>query len=374
MTGKFGKTRSDSTMSRPNHTKRTTLADIGREAGVSRWVVGHVLNGGRSNIRCSPETAERIRHIAQRLDYHPNHAARQLRGKRSHMLGLLVASAGDPLRSFLVQYLDAEAVKVGCHTLIANTIGNPAVGPDRFDYYVEEFARRGVDGVFCAVHNWWPGDRAALAARHPRTVFYEDPGVPGAAHVTVDRGEAVRIAVEHLLDRGRNRIGLAVMDLGRPTGAQRLAGYEEELRRHGLPVHEELVFEGRPHGLAYPFCNEATARWEFPWEVIDRAVDALVRDGGADAIVAHDDFWAAALIKRMRARGIGVPDDVAVVGYLNHYLADWTDPALTTVDLCHEMAARRMVEMLERMVGDGPLEEDERVVTVEPRLIVRESA
>ena len=69
-----------------------------------------------------------------------------------------------------------------------------------------------------------------------------------------------------------------------------------------------------------------------------------------------------------------MPQDVAVVGYLNHYLADWIDPALTTIDLCHEEAAQRMVDMLERMTDKGPLPEDQRLVRVKPRLIVRESA
>ena len=361
-------------MRSPNRNKRPTLSDVAEAAGVSRWVAGRVLNGGHSNIRCSKETEGRIRQTALRLDYHPNIAARQLRGKRSYTLGLLVASAGDPLRSFLVQYLDAEAVKVGCHTLIANTIGNPTVGPDQFDHYVEEFQRRGVDGVFCAVHNWWPGDRTGLAARHPRTVFYEDPGIPGAAYVTVDRAEAVRLAVRHLAGQGRRRIGLALMDSSRPGDAARRGGYEEELSAHGLKADERLIFDGRAHGPAYAWCNEGTGKWEFPFEVIDRAVDALVRDGGADAIVAHDDFWAAALIKRLRSRAVRVPQDVAVVGYLNHYLADWTDPALTTIDLRHETAARRMVEMLQRMIQEGPLPEDERVVKIRPRLVIRESA
>lgn len=351
-----------------------TLADVARAAGVSRWVAGRIVNGGDGNSRCSEESRRRVLEAALALDYHPNYAARQLSGKRSYTFGLMVASAGDPLRSFLVQHLDVEAVKIGCQTLISNTIGNPAVGPDQFHHYVEEFARRGVDGVFCAVHHWWPGDRAALLRRHPRTVFYEDPGVPGACYVEVDRHEAARLAVRHLVRRGRRRIGLAVMTLSRPAHAARRRGYEAELAAHGRAVEDGLVFSAEPYGLTFARCNERTGQWEFPAEVMDRAIDALVDGAAADAVVAHDDFWAAALVKRLRARGLRVPDDVAVVGYLNHYLADWTDPALTTIDLCHETAAREMVAMLERMITSGPLPEGQHTVKVKPRLIVRESA
>ena len=152
--------------------RQPRLIDVARKAGVSRGIVGHVLNGGAGNSRVSATTAQKIKEVAKAMNYHPNHAARLLRGKRSYTFGLLVASAGDPLRSFLAQYLDIESVKIGCHTFIANTIGDPVVGPDLFEEYVEEFARRGVDGVFCAVHHWFGGDRARLTGKASRTRFF----------------------------------------------------------------------------------------------------------------------------------------------------------------------------------------------------------
>ncbi len=357
----------------PQRSKTARLVDVAAVAGVSRWAAGHVLNGGKGNSRVSDETAKRIHQAAKILNYHPNHAASTLRGKRSRTLGLLVASAGDPLRSFLVQYLDVAAVENGCRSLICNTIGNPAVGPDQFQASIEELSRRQVDGVLCAVHPWWRGDRAELIHTHPNTVFYEDQGIPLAHTVLVDREYAIRQAVEHLAERGRQRIGLALAGTTKPTQKARIAGWRGAIAEHGLAVDDRLLFDGQPCGPAYAVCSETEHRWQFPAELMDRVIESLVDQAGADAIVAHDDFWAAALIKRMRARGIVVPRDVAVVGYLNHYLADWIDPALTTIDLNHTQAARVMVEMLERIITHGPLPTSERVVKVKPKLIVRES-
>ncbi len=59
---------------------------------------------------------------------------------------------------------------------------------------------------------------------------------------------------------------------------------------------------------------------------------------------------------------------------VNHYLADWTDPALTTIDLEHQLAAKTMVAMLEKRVQGLPLADQERVVRIRPELIVRDSA
>ena len=353
--------------------KPPTLSDVARLAGVSRWVAGQVINGGRGNSRVSADVAERLWKAAAELGYRPNLAARVLRGDRSHVFGLLVASAGDPLRSFLVQYLNLEAIKLGCHTLIGNTMGRGRIGQRQFNFQVEEFAQQRVDGVLCAVHTWLDRDRQALLARHPNTVFFEPPGIAGAAWVDIDRQAAVRLAVRHLFERGRQAIGLAVATRSRPECLARREGYAAELAACGRAVDEPRIVVGADHGIGFAVHNRRTRKWEFPFERMDAVIDVLVGQQNVDAIVAPDDYWAAALVKRLRHRGLRVPDDVAVVGYLNHYLADWVDPALTTIDPRHHVAARIMVRMLETMVSGGVLPAERRTVVLRPRLIVRES-
>jgi DNA-binding LacI/PurR family transcriptional regulator len=352
-----------------------TLVDVAREAGVTRWIAGTILNGGDGNSGCSPETGERIQAAAARLGYRVNPVAQQLTGKRSRTFGLLVASASDPLVAFLVQELQVELARIGCQALTGNTFE----GWDRVDRgfaaRIDELLLRGADGVFCLVHRWWPGDRRMLIDRFPATVFHEDPAIEGARFVATDRRACGRIAVEHLVATGRRRIGLALMTLSRPNHRERLVGHNEALAAAGLAGAAPSVFDASRFGDAFPVHDPDTQRWDYPVEIVDHCIDALVRDAGADAIVAHDDFFAAVLIKRLRTLGIRVPDDVAVVGYLNHYLADWVDPALTTIDLDHAAVAKAMVEMAERMVESG--EEagpGQQAVWIQPRLIVRESA
>ena len=360
---------------KPHFKRKTTLADVAARAGVSRAVAGQVLNGGKGNTRYSDTSERAVREAAEKLGYQPNYAARQLRGKKSLTIGILVASAGDPLRSFLVQYLDAEAVKIGYRTLVANTIGNESVGPDQFEKQVNEFTRCGVDGVVCAVHRWFPGDREDLLRRHPNTVFYEDPRISGGAYVTVNRASAIRLATEHLVERGRRRIGLALMSAKLPTGVARIKGYKEALTEAGLSFDESLIFDGSPHGLAFSVFDETRRQWKFPGEIIEKAIDQLVEQGCADAVITHDDFWAAELIRRLRQRGVDVPRQVAVVGYWNHYLADWTDPPLTTVDPNQWDAAKEIIRLLQEQMDQS---ETKKVLgsirrEIEPRLIIRAS-
>lgn len=350
--------------------------DVAREAGVSRWIAGAILNGGDGNSRCAPDTAERIKAAAAKLSYRVNPVARQLRGKRSRTYGLLVASAGDPLVAFLVQELQVELARVGCQALMGNTFEGWDQFEAGFNARLGEFQLRGADGVFCLVHRWWPGDRRALLERFPTTIFHEDPGIDGARFVAPDRRACGRLAVEHLAATGRRRIGLALMTLSRPTHRERLAGHAEALAAAGLEASAPPVFDASRFGEAFPQHNPTTRLWEYPAEIVDHCIDHFIHDGGADAIVAHDDFFAAVLLKRLRARGVRVPDDVAVVGYLNHYLADWVDPALTTIDLDQAAAARAMVEMAERLVepGDADAVVGPTSMLIQPRLVIRESA
>lgn len=354
--------------------KPATLSQVAELAGVSRWVAGAVLNKGAGNIGCSKENRKRILDAAKMLNYQPNFAARTLRGKNSQVYGLLVASAGDPLRSFLVQYLDVESIATGRQVFISNTIGNPNVGPNRFEQCVMDFAHRKVDGVFCAVHHWFAGDRQFLLQMHPKTVFYEDPGIANTSFVAVDRAEAIRIAVNHLVSQqGRQRIAITLMSRENTTQLVRFNAYRQSLEANGMPFHPELVLWGCDHGAGYAYHDPVENKWSFPTNVIETAITLLVDQAGADAVIAYDDFWGATMISRLLKRRKRVPEDVAVIGYLNHYLADWTAPSLTSIDINHTSAAKQMVRMLDEMVNTPTEQIVAKKVLIKPRLIVRDS-
>lgn len=355
---------------------RATLMDVARLAGVSRQVAGSVLNGAMgNNSRASEATVQRITAAAEQLAYKPNLAAMRLRGRRAHLYGLLVASAGDPLRAMLVQQLDVEAGKHDCQTLIANTLLEEGKAyPNRFDARVAEFAHRGVDGILCAVHSWHLCDRAGLIKSQPNTVFYDDPQTPGAACVIPDTAAAVRQSVAYLAGKGRRRIGLVTLSRTLPAHVERVRGYKAEVAAAGLGYDRSLVLVAEEIGMRPIDDSGSDTSLDYPPELPAVVIDRLVRDARADAIICHDDFLGAFLLRHLRARGLSVPKDVAVVGYLDHALCAFTDPPLTTVNLQYEVAARHMVNMLERLIRKEPIAKNERTVRVEPKLTPRESA
>jgi DNA-binding LacI/PurR family transcriptional regulator len=115
--------------------------------------------------------------------------------------------------------------------------------------------------------------------------------------------------------------------------------------------------------------------WHTPDDVLDGIVEQLIVGHRAEAIIAHNDFLASAVLKRLRRQGIRVPADVAVVGYLNHYLCDYVDPPLTSLDLRHHDAAKQMVQTVQEMIEEcSTTSRERRQIFNAPVVVVRESS
>ncbi|HEY5311816.1 MAG TPA: substrate-binding domain-containing protein, partial [Pirellulales bacterium] len=222
---------------------------------------------------------------------------------------------------------------------------------------LDDFQSRGVQGILCIVdlHRNYDQMRPLFAGRR-NVIFHDLPLVEGSPCMRVDTEDGIRQSVAHLFQRGRRRIGLLLSDSRDLYMTYRRAGYDSEFAARGLVPEPELVW-----------CAEAESGLPDPAR-LDVAIDRLVRDARADAIIAADDVWAVRLIQRLKARGFRVPDDVAVVGFDNLDLATVIEPALTTIDQQHESYAREAIDLLLNL-GQAPA----TTATVKPKLIVRES-
>jgi LacI family transcriptional regulator len=157
---------------------------------------------------------------------------------------------------------------------------------------------------------------------------------------------------------------------------QRVEGVRSSLIRHGGVAADLAICKGSP-GASQPNRPDDRAMvWHTPEKTLDRIIDELVVKHRVDAIIAHNDFIASALLKQCRKRAVDVPGDVAVVGYLNHYLCEYVDPPLTSVDLQHHQAAKAMVEAAQDLLeaSHGSVPHQLRAIAIEPKVIRRVSA
>ncbi|MFE1792969.1 LacI family DNA-binding transcriptional regulator, partial [Streptomyces sp. NPDC059525] len=173
---------------------------------------------------------------------------------------------------------------------------------------------------------------------------------------------AGRVAVAHLVGRGRARIATISGPADMYVARARLGGYRAGLAEAGITPDESLVATG-----------------DFTEEGGRLAMRALLeRAPGLDAVFAASDVMAAGARGALREAGRRVPEDVALVGVDDSAVARLMDPPLTSVRQPIEEMGRTMTRLLLRKIGDGPgpgpaaEEEQPRVLPTE--LVVRESS
>ena len=125
--------------------KRVTLQDIADAAGVQKMAVSNALNGTRS---VAPATRERIRRIADELNYIPNFAARALSQGRTGIIAVLSGPVNEFYYSTMVHLLEQRLRHDGFHLMLMHT-------PGEVRDLVQSTSNLGVDGAIAVDMLGW---------------------------------------------------------------------------------------------------------------------------------------------------------------------------------------------------------------------------
>ena len=330
--------------------KRATLRDVAAAAGVSRALAGFVL--GDDHGKSIPEaTRERVRAAARSLGYAPHGIARALREGNSRVVVLTIDSylEGNYSRTF-ARGLDEELAAHGHMLLVRHEHAAPSVPADSAPP-----APLAPPALPAPPARPAP-DRPVLDALSPRAVIRLPGNYLAAGHEFDDGGwdggfaANVLVQVRYLAGRGHAEIAVALPDGDPPLGPVRERFAREAAARAGLPEPPTLVV---PRGRAA--AAEAVRRF--------RAAHPAVT-----AAAAYDDDVALRLLAAMRALGLAVPGDLAVIGFDDSEFGALVDPALTTVHVDAEEHGRKAAR---EVLGLDP----GSLARFRPgRVIIRESA
>jgi PAS domain S-box-containing protein len=161
-------------------------------------------------------------------------------------------------------------------------------------------------------------------------------------YVSMDNYQGVQAAIEHLIEvHGYRRIAFLRGPEAHPYAQERYRAYTDVLQKYGLPIEPDLVTPPRNWG-------------EFPMQILldERKLKPSV---DFDAVVAANDWMALDAMGRLSARGVRVPQDVAVVGFNNNPAGGVAFPPLTTVMMPFHEQGQRTVEMLSTLLAGGTL-------------------
>jgi DNA-binding LacI/PurR family transcriptional regulator len=335
---------------------RVTIRDVARKARASTSAVSAVLSGRQSTIRVAEATRQRILKAAESLGYQPHPIAQSLASKRTGVLGLVFPYAGaftdnNPFNAAIMAGTMAAATERRYNLMLHTKLDAEWSAME-----ARMLLDPRVDGIVL-VEPWVgiPLLRDLLAADKPFVAIHCEIPCERLYCVNADDVGGARIAVEHLIRLGHERIAHLIGGRHSVTALRRLEGYQIALKENGIKPCSALMVEcGFDERQGYAATQQVLRLRRPP-----------------TAIFVSHDIAAIGAFKAIKAAGLRVPEDIAVVGYGDSGVAATLQPPLTTVRLpIYDMALTATRMLVELVEGREPAP---RQVVMPVTLVVRES-
>jgi len=329
----------------------TTIRDVARLSGVSPMTVSRVINDSE---RVSPETRKRVEEAISELGYVPSRLARGLSRQRTGTLAVIVPDVANPFFTAVVRAAEEVARRADYHVILCDTRADLSVERD----VIEELIAHRVEGMVIAPVS----DRSATHLRRlaefgvPFVLI--DRTIPGVDCDVVlgDSSGGARQLVDHLVSLGHRRIGFIVESDDVSTARDRRKGYEAALNAAGIAFDPALVAHAPPDP------GGGSAGMARLLELEERPT----------AVFTVNNLVALGAIEAVRAAGLEVPDDVALVCFDDIEYASRLYPFLTAMEQPAQTFGTLGTQLLlERIEGRGPERRHEVVLPGE--FIIRKS-
>jgi LacI family transcriptional regulator len=334
--------------SNPLDRRRITIRDVAALAGVDVSLVSRVLND-HPKASAGQATRERILDAARTLGYQPNVAARGLRMARTWTLGLLLPNLTNPLYATIAGAAERRAQERGFGLFF----GTQVEGEEEATF-ARMLQQGRVDGLLTAsgvlgdhfLRRFAGGERGPVVMLNRRV-----RGVPSA--VTVDDAAGAALAIQHLAKLGHERVAGIFGPHSIDTTRRRRTGFLAAAARAGVDATAVDVA-----GLD-PLAGSLAAG------------EIFANHGEVTAIFASTFAIGTGVLRAARQARVRIPEDISLVALHDSELADYLNPALTTVSLpVAEMAQRAVDLLVDQIDGGAP---HNVVVRTAPKLVLRES-
>ncbi len=325
------------------------IYDIAKEAGVSISTVSRVLN----NKNVTAENLQKIEAVMHKYNYKPNAVARGLVRKSMKTVGILSVDIRVPHYAGTTYIIEQEFSKAGYNVIVCNTGGSM----EKNRRYIRSLADKQVDGILFvgSIFNKIQNEPDILDVLRDVPVVLTNGRLelPRAYSVAVNDELGIRLAVDHLAEKGHRNI-VYVKDLDTESACRKESGYRSAMRERGLEEYAHV------------------ARATYGLHGGRGAVEELLDHGRKfSALLCGEDLTAVGVAKGLMEAGMHIPKDAAVVGYNNSDYSLICTPELTTVDNKVQSFSFLAAQLLQNLI------EGEKAcasMIVEPQLVVRQSS
>lgn len=331
---------------------RVTVQDVAKYAGVSTATVSRVLNKA-NNVR--PQTVICVQNAIDELGYVLDTSAQALSSSsnKTGNIGIILPAISSMFMLTLVESINLCTIAHDYNLLTFSTIEQASIR----DGVPLPLNENNTDGLLVFAGQV---DEKTLIhfyrRQFPIVLLYnlppEDTEIPS---ILIENRNGARMLVEHLIKNcGRSRIAFMAGPPDNHDSYWREQGYREALAANSIPLDPQLIGVGSFHDWT---AKEQAERW--------------LADGvNMDAIFAGDDTAAMATIGALQKAGKRVPEDIAVVGFNNDTLSQYTNPPLTTVDVPTTEIGKTAVKQLFHLINGEPVDQ---IPPFKTDLLIRQS-
>ena len=333
--------------------KRVTIKEVARVAGVSTQTVSRVINA-RPDVAAN--TREHVQTIITQLGYRPSNIARSLiRGQSS---SLAVVSYGISFYgpSLLLAGIQEAAEQAGYSLMFKVLSDSETYDAENI---LQDILSYHADGILWAVpdigqnRDWI---QQALPNFSIPIVFLNGQPRPNLVTATIDNKYGGCMATRHLIEQGRQNIGIITGPMAWWEARQRELGWRQALAENGHVVNESYI----ANGDWSPGSGERCIRMLLEWHP------------EMDAVFICNDQMALGAMKVAHQMGQQIPQDLAIVGYDNIPESPYFTPGLSTVRQGITEMGHRGVKRLLEMINNG--DHTLPPIVLQPELIIRESS
>lgn len=335
----------------------TTLKDMAQQLNTSVATISRAL---KDKPDISSEMREKIKNLAQELNYQPNPTALNLKYHKSQTLGVVIPKVVHFMFSTMISGILEEAEKFGYNVLISES--NQRY--DREVRIVNDFMRGKVDGLIICFSNQtrnFSHIEQVLNTAIPLVMLDKSTDAISADQVVVDDYEGAFAAVEHLVQQGYRRIAHINGNETLHHSHARMAGYLDVLKKYQIPVEDSLIFK------AVDFSIE---------EGVDIGRKLLGHPLQPDAVFSISDEVLIGVHQHLKSQQKAIPEEFGLVGFSDSVMASVIEPPLSSVaQPGYEMgrlAVNRLLELIRAEEHDLPT--TTQTHTLKTQLIIRKSS
>lgn len=334
--------------------KSITIKDVARRAGVAHSTVSLVMNE-REHV--SAKLRERILRIAGEMGYQPNMLARSLISKKSATVGVVFPE--NP-HFFTITYflMLIEGIQNACKKYNRALMFFSLDQTKGESYY--QISRKWLIDLMVIINIDYTRDISKdIQDLKNNNIYFsvvtKYPGKEKVNSVSVDNFEGVRLALEYLIERGHRRVGYISGNPNSSDGPARLKAFRALSKQLNLDQDEELTVYG-----------------DFTFESGEREVAKLLDlKKRPTAIFTASDYMAIGAMRTIKARGLSIPKDIALIGFDNTLEAAYVEPSLTTIRQPLQDMGEKAVDLAIHSMREPDAEP--QTLVLKPELIKRQS-